>query len=84
MMTEQHEQQYYDDRHRLLHQMTISTEGSSWHATNRGLSQYIAIYLTLFLVILVFSVRSLVCAGSSVIFFLHVDSTFSTVHLFFH
>jgi len=35
--------------------MAVSTAGSSWHESNRGVSKFITIYLSLFLVILVLS-----------------------------
>jgi len=37
---------------------TVATEGSHWHTSNRGISYFIALYLVLFLVVTILSVRS--------------------------
>ena len=39
--------------------MAVSTSGTDWHDTNRGVSLYITVYLSLFSIILVFSVRDI-------------------------
>lgn len=37
--------------------MAITTEGTEWHQSNRGVSIYITLYLSLFLLVVIISVR---------------------------
>ena len=41
----------------IFARMAIETGGTSWHQSNRGVSLYIALYLSLFLLVVVVSVR---------------------------
>ena len=38
--------------------MSIETGGTAWHQSNRGVSIFVAVYISLFLLVIVLSVRA--------------------------